>query len=33
MCANYNMQTCQVLKNIMREAGPKMSRLAPNVQM
>ena len=26
-------QTCQVLKNIMREAGPRISRLAPNAQM
>ena len=26
-------QTCQVLKNIMRQAGPRISRLAPNAQM
>ena len=26
-------QICQVLKNIMRETGPRISRLAPNAQM
>ena len=31
--AREHCQTCQVLKNIMREVGPKISRLAPNAQM
>ena len=31
--AIHKKQTCQVLKNIMREAGPRISRLAPNAQM